>query len=314
LYATVLEMGIDPCEFVSNEIRVYEDYDDWSPTNANGEHEGYYSMKGALAQSSNTVSAHYIMQTGVDPVISTARRAGITNNLPAVPSLALGTADLSLFELTAAYSIFINEGKYIEPTWLLKIEDANGRVIYEQETKNSDQSAINEHTALMVRDMLEQVVKSGTAHSLVSRFGISSEIAGKTGTTQNNADTWFIGFSPNLITGVWTGIENPAFARIYRTPLGSGASAVSLWGEYAVQASRSGTTRKYFAGNFTQLPDSLALKMDCPQYLDQLPGESWFERLFGTPDDSRERTIRRGEQPPRESRLRRFLREVFQQD
>jgi penicillin-binding protein 1A len=314
LYATAIEKGIDPCEFVSNEIRVYEDYDDWAPTNADGEHDGFYSMKGALAYSSNTVSAWYITQTGISDVVETVKKAGITSNIPQVPSLALGTAEVSLLEMTTAYAVFINNGYTISPQWLLKIEDKNGKVLYEYKNNFEPQKVISEETALMVSDMLQAVVQTGTGASLTGRFGITSQIAGKTGTTQNNADTWFVGFSPRLITGVWTGIENPAFARLYRTPLGSGASAVPLWGEFAVQTSRQAGTRKYFEGQFAEIPDSLAAIMDCALYLDELPVESWFEQLFRSPEERRERGVRRPRERERETRFRRFLRDLFQQD
>jgi penicillin-binding protein 1A len=313
LFATALEMGIDPCEMVSNEIRVYEDYEDWAPVNASGMHEGYYSMKGALAQSSNTVSSQYIMQTGSLNVIETARKAGISGTLPAVPSLALGTANVSLLELTAAYAIFLKAGNPISPKWIVKIEDKNGRILFQDKPSPALPAAISEQTAMIMQDMLQSVVTSGTANSLMGRFGIRSDIAGKTGTTQNNADTWFIGFSPGLITGVWTGIENPAFTRVYRTPLGSGASAVPVWGEFTRMAIADQRTNKYFTGSFTALPDTLAALLDCPMYLEELP--TWIDRLFGTgPEETRQRTIRRRQQEREPSRLRRFFRDAFQRD
>ena len=310
VYATALQAGIDPCEFVSNERIIYEEYNDWSPANASGEYEGYYSMKGALAQSVNTVTAHYIHQTGAQAVIDNARRAGITAPLPRVPSIALGTAEINLMEMAAGYAGFMGKGRNLQPVWLLKIEDSNGNTIFQQEESPTAQRVWDESTSLLTREMLAEAINSGTAQSLRTRFGLQGNMAGKTGTTQNNADTWFIGFTPGLITGVWTGLENPAFAALYGSPLGSGASAVPLWGEYMREVAGNSHTRKYSQGYFSTLPDSLALMMDCAMFLEELPSENLWERIFGSPDDDRERRRDRRDRE-RPSRLRRFLENLF---
>ena len=313
VYATAIEMGIDPCEYVSNELVVYSDYQDWAPENVSGVYDGYYSMKGALAHSINTISAHYISMTGVIPVMENARKAGIISRLPAVPSLALGTANVSLLEMTTAYSAFLNDGNTLQPFWILRIEDSNGNVLYKRESQKQQSKAWDEATALMITDMLKAAVDSGTAGRLRSQFGLYGDVAGKTGTTQNNADTWFIGFTPGLVTGVWTGIENPAFAQLYGAPMSSSASAVPLWGEYHRSIQRNGITRKYANGNFTPLPDSLAILLDCSMFLEELPSESWWEGIFGSPDEREHRRQERRERE-RPSRFRRFLESIFSSD
>lgn len=313
VYATALEMGIDPCEYVSNELVVYNDYEDWAPENVSGVYDGYYSMKGALAHSVNTISAHYISLTGVIPVMENARKAGIISRLPAVPSLALGTANVSLLEMTTAYSTFLNNGNTLQPFWILRMEDSNGNVLYERESRQPQTKAWDESTALMITDMLKAAVDSGTAGRLRSQFGLYGNVAGKTGTTQNNADTWFIGFTPGLVTGVWTGVENPAFAHLFGAPMSSSASAVPLWGEYHRSIQRNGNTLKYANGSFTPLPDSLAVLINCAMFLEELPSESWWEGIFGSPDDREQRRRERREQD-RPSRFRRFLESIFSQD
>ena len=312
VYATALEMGIDPCEYVSNELVVYNDYEDWAPQNVSGNYEGYYSMKGALAHSINTISAHYISMTGVIPVMENARKAGIISRLPAVPSLALGTANVSLLEMTTAYSTFLNDGSTLQPFWILRIEDSNGEVLYKRESQRASSRAWEESTALMITDMLKAAVDNGTAGRLRSQFGLPGDLAGKTGTTQNNADTWFIGYTPGLVTGVWTGVENPAFAHLYGAPMSSSASAVPLWGEYHRSILRNGNTRKYMNGNFTPLPDSLAILLNCSMYLEELPSEGWWESIFGSPEEREQRRRERREREDRPSRFRRFLESIFQ--
>lgn len=314
VYATALQQGIDPCEYVKNEQTIYEDYDNWSPVNSRGEYEGYYNMTGALANSINTVSAHYISLTGIMPVITTARNCGIQSEMPRVPSLALGTANVNLLELTASYGVFLKEGVPVDPIWLLKVEDKSGKVLFENKKQQPYDPVIAADAALMTRHMLQAVVDSGTAGSLRYNSGLQGALGGKTGTSQNNADTWFVGFSPNLITGVWTGVENPAFANIYKAPLGSGGSAVPVWGDYHRRIQHHPDVRKFTRGNLSPLPDTLTAKLGCAMYLEELP-VNWWESLFGPADtdtDQRQRRRERkeDEEKPR-SRLRRWLEDIF---
>lgn len=311
LYATALQMGVDPCEYVSNEQKLYEEYDNWSPVNSNREYTGYYSMTGALANSVNTISAHYIDLTGVLPVIENAHKSGIKSYLPPVPSLALGTASINLLELTAAFSTFLNNGTYIDPQWLLQIEDKNGKILYKGRPVKKQPGGFDAGVSMLTRKMMEAVVDSGTAGSLRYTYGLNGDLAGKTGTTQNNTDTWFIGFTPNLVTGVWTGLENPAFTQIYKSPVNSSNSAVPFWGEYHRRISENPSTRNYLQGSFTPLPDSLASKLACSMYLDELPPENWWDVLFGTQKEKPKERRKPADENRRGSRLRKWLENIF---
>lgn len=311
LYATALHMGIDPCEFISNERQVYEDYDNWSPANANNDYEGFYSMMGALANSVNTISAHYIHQTGVVPVIEIARKCGISSPLPNVPSLALGTAELSLLELTAAYIPFANSGKTGRPFWLLRIEDKKGRVLYDHTPARALKEAISPETAAITQEMLKAVIESGTGRSLRGQFGLTGHIAGKTGTTQNNADTWFIGFSPNLVTGVWTGLENPAFAQMFKAPISSTSGAVPIWGDYYKSIQDNQSTRKYTNGYFPLSNNETLAMLDCALYLDELPKDNFWDRIFSPSERTEEGRKSKRDEDRRGNRLKRWLERLF---
>src|SRR5690606_15072186 len=122
VYAAALESGIQPCDYIPNERKVYEEYENWSPKNADNVYEGFYSMEGALTQSVNTISVELIMNTGPQKVVDLAHRTGIKSNIKPVPSIALGTANISLFEMIGAYSTFSNEGIPVKPTYLLSIQ------------------------------------------------------------------------------------------------------------------------------------------------------------------------------------------------
>lgn len=311
VYAAALEKGTDPCEMVSNEAPVFEDYDNWSPQNHDGLYKGYYSMEGALAQSVNSVSAKYIVDAGFDGVINLARAAGIQGRLPAVPSLALGTAEVSLLDLTKSYSIFANKGIPVEPRYILRIEDSDGKVLLEAPSTHSREAVTSPETAMILSHMLESVVNVGTAASLRTRIGFDYDLAGKTGTTQNNSDSWFIGYTPRLITGVWVGLENPAFNKVYPLPFGASRSAVPIWGDYHSSLLQNSRTRPYLEGRFEPIPDELLELLNCPMFLDTLPQPTILDRIFGSTEDyPRERPESKGK-PRRKGLLQRILEDLF---
>lgn len=229
VYLEALEQDISPCDYFPNDSIVYEEFDDWTPQNADLTYGGYYSMKGALVHSVNTVSVELLMRVGIDSVLALAQRAGIESILPAVPSLALGTGEVSLFELMRAYQAIANMGVAKEPLYISRIEDRNGLVL-EERTPDAEGIEIcsPENAALMI-EMLRGVVNDGTAASLRMKYHMTADIAGKTGTTQNYTDGWYIGFTPGLVAGVWVGgdLQNLRFKNMY---YGQGAAtALPIW-------------------------------------------------------------------------------------
>ena len=301
VFATALNQGYSPCEYISNERRIYRRFNDWSPANSNGDHHGYYTLKGGLVHSVNTISAEVINKTGVSDVIDMARNMGVTASIPQVPSIALGTADISLKEMVTAYSAFANYGFAVKPVLLLKIEDANGKVLYEKEPDGPMSPAFNEETARMMVQILREVVENGTARGLKTRYGLKGDYAGKTGTTQNNADGWFIGFTPNLVAGVWVGADNPA-VHFRSTSLGQGAHmALPIFAKFMQQAENSPNHRHLRTQMFYPLPEELMSMMDCPDFAEEDPTErSFFQRLFN-PEKVETPELEKKETPTEES-------------
>lgn len=288
VFATALDQGYSPCEYISNERRIYKRYDNWSPTNSDGDHHGFYTIKGGLIHSVNTISAEVINKTGISDVISMARRMGITSDIPQVPSISLGTADISLKEMVTAYSAFANYGTAMEPVILLRIEDANGKVLYEAEPNEPFDPAFNEETSRMMIQILREVIEKGTAKSLKPKYDLKGDYAGKTGTTQNNADGWFIGFTPNIVAGVWVGGINPSI-HFRSTSLGQGAHmAMPIFGRFMQQAEISPRHRYIRSQVFYPLPDELISMLDCPDFSEEdQTKRGFFERLFNGPDKPR---------------------------
>ena len=238
VYLEALEQGIAPCNYYPNDSIVYEEFDNWTPRNADRSYGGYYSMKGAMIHSVNTISVELLMQVGIDSVLELAQNMGIESELPAVPSLALGTGAVSLYEMMRVYQAIANQGIAKQPLYIIRIEDRNGKVL---EGNNPDAEGISicnpENAELMV-EMLRGVVNDGTAVGLRMKYRILADIAGKTGTTQNYTDGWFIGFTPTLVAGAWVGgdLQNIRFKNM---AYGQGAyTAMPIWAGFMKSAFR----------------------------------------------------------------------------
>ena len=223
VYATaIMKLGMTPCSTVSN--ATYRK-GTWTVEGSGGN----LTLKEALAHSKNPVAVRLIEMTTPKSVIQTARDLGVTEEIPNEYAVALGSSDITIYEMLGAYSTFANYGNYIKPEMIWRIEDANGRVI--KEVKPLLKEVMNELYAYTMIDLMKGVAEFGTASGELSRRGVDKgiEIAAKTGTTQNNSDGWFMGITPNLATGVWVGWEDRA-THFWGTGEGQGAKmALPIW-------------------------------------------------------------------------------------
>jgi penicillin-binding protein 1A len=307
VYAAALEKGINPCTYFPNELTTYPEYEDWAPRNSNGIYGGEYTMRGALAQSVNTVSAHVILQTGVDRTVALAKRMGIQQDLPRVPSIALGTADLSLLEMVSAYAAFANGGYKATPVYISRIEDRNGRIIL-QHRNGADTKRVlpRDHAAVMLH-LLQGVVEEGSAARLRSEYGLRMDIAGKTGTSQEHADGWFIGMTPDLVTGVWVGAESPK-VRFRTISEGQGSrTALPVWGEFMRRVAQDKEFASLRSSRFAPLPTHLQGLLQCESFREAPPEpENIFdqlaERVVKTYEDWKNQAKRNREQKQAEKR------------
>ena len=223
VYATaIMKLGMTPCSTVSN--ATYRK-GTWTVEGSGG----MLTLKDALAHSKNPVAVRLIEMTSPKSVIQTARDLGVTEEIPNEYAVALGSSDITIYEMLGAYSTFANYGNYIKPEMIWRIEDANGRVI--KEVKPLLKEVMNELYAYTMIDLMKGVAEYGTASGELGRRGVQKgiEIAAKTGTTQNNSDGWFMGITPNLATGVWVGWEDRA-THFRGTGEGQGAKmALPIW-------------------------------------------------------------------------------------
>jgi len=267
LYSLAMQEGeYTPCTKIPNiqyNIQL-EDGKFWSPGNSGGHVGEEITLKFALAQSNNWISAYLMNQFGPNAVIAQARRMGVESPIDAVPAICLGVCDLKLIEMVGAMSTFANQGVYVKPMFITRIEDKNGNVI--QRFSPEESEAMSELTAYKMVELMKGVVQSGTGIRLRSYYGLNNPIAGKTGTTQKQSDGYFMGITPDLTTGVWVGAEDRS-VHFRSTQLGQGShTALPIWAIYMkkVYADKSlGVSQ----GDFTRpnIP-GLDLNFDCDRY------------------------------------------------
>ena len=279
VYALALEEGMNPCKYRSAGVTHYANLDDWTPDNADKEENKYkYSFKGALAKSVNTVTIQLIEDVSIENTIELAERCGINSELPEVPSVALGTGSISLFEMVRSYAVFANGGHTVEPQLITRIEDQQGNVIYEADEARQTEAVLKHETALVMNHLLQSVVNEGTAISIRSKYGIKGDLAGKTGTTQSNADGWFIGYNPELVIGVWVGADNPG-VRFRTTRLGSGAStALPIFAKTFKKINIDPQLKHITQSRFPALPDKLTNRLDCVGFKED---KNIFQKVLG---------------------------------
>ncbi|MFV8225873.1 penicillin-binding protein 1A [Christiangramia aquimixticola] len=310
VYTAALENGMDPCAYFSVREVTYDN--DWTPSNSSSEGDDphmNYNLKTALSRSMNTIAVKVLMETGINNVVSQARRMGIESELPPYPSLALGTASLGLTEMAGAYTSYVNNGFYTKPYYITRIEDGEGNLLASFEPQVSKAKAFSEDTRKIMLNMMEATVNEGTAVRLRYKYGLRNDIAGKTGTTQNNKDGWFVGITPNLVCVTWVGSDDHRIG-FRNTSIGQGAnSALPIFAKLLQKMNADASFADVTNARFAPLPSSLAEMMECPpkerdNFLERLfsgkkekddrskndrrdkKKKGFFKRLFGKKDDN----------------------------
>lgn len=302
VYATAIDqLHLSPCyELPRSQITIeagkFGNPEPWTPRNSDGVYGGSLTLKAALANSVNTITARLMDKVGPQPVIDLVEKLGVESNIPAVPSIALGTPDLNVYEMVAAYATFANKGVYTKPVMVTHIEDKNGTILYQFTPESRD--VISEETAYVTVKLMEGVTQDGSGTRLRTKgadayradyrevvtgypYEFTNPIAGKTGTTQNQSDGWFMGMVPNLATGVWVGAEDRA-THFKTITYGQGAAmALPIWAMY-MRSCYEDETLEVSKADF-EIPKELSIEVDCSNYNpngeDTLPDEEKPEEL-----------------------------------
>jgi penicillin-binding protein 1A len=274
VYGTAMESEYSPCQKFQDVSPTFNvPGGTWSPPNAEGDRGTgvWLTLRQAMAQSKNSITAQVLQRVGAENVVGFARRVGITSPLDAVPSLCLGVSDVSLYEIVGAYSTFVNEGIHTLPYYITRIEDKNGNVLERFVPKTKQ--AISEQTAFKMVYMLMGGVEEsgGTSRGLSYELKVDNEIGGKTGTTNNASDGWYMGITSNLVSGAWVGgDERSIHYKIWSLGQGS-TTARPIWDKYMRKVYADPTLTEYKKGRFKR-PANLDIKLDCSIY--EVPSDS----------------------------------------
>jgi penicillin-binding protein 1A len=267
VYTLAIDNGWTPCFKAPNQPVVFEEYENYSPKNADDKYnDPEMTLYRGLQFSVNNIVMYLMKQfgsKGPQSVIELARKMGIESNLEPYPAIALGVFDISVYEMVGAFATFANKGVWTEPVYITRIEDKNGNIVKEIVPKTVE--AISEQTAYVMEKMLERVTAHGTAAKIKYMYQIPGAVGGKTGTTQNYSDGWFIGFTPTLASGCWVGFEDRAI-HFRSMSLGSGsAMAMPIYGYYMQKASKD--TANYELINQFEAPlRPLDIEINCDNY------------------------------------------------
>ncbi len=263
LYTLAMQEGMSPCDKVVNVPQTFMVGDTtWTPKSTdNDDWIGQtVTLKWGLTKSSNNISAYLMKQYGPEAMVEMMRKMGVGSYLDAVNPLCVGSADISVYEMVSAYNTFPSKGVYVEPIFVTRIEDSMGNVL--GEFNNKKKEAISDYTAYLMANLMQGVVNSGTGIRLRTKYGLKGEIAGKTGTTNDQSDGWFIGYTPSLTAGIWVGAEDRQ-VHFESLSLGGGSNmALPIWGIFMQKVLQDGTLGVYETDRFVK-PMGMELNLSC---------------------------------------------------
>ena len=263
LYTLAMQEGMSPCDKVVNVPQTFMVGDTtWTPKSTDKDEwiGQTVTLKWGLTKSSNNISAYLMKQYGPEAMVEMMRKMGVGCYLDPVNPLCVGSADISVYEMVAAYNTFPSKGVYVSPIFVTRIEDSMGNVL--GEFNNRKKEAISDYTAYLMANLMQGVVNSGTGIRLRAKYGLKGEIAGKTGTTNDQSDGWFIGYTPSLTAGVWVGAEDRQ-VHFESLSLGGGSNmALPIWGIFMKKVVEDGTLGIYETDRFVA-PPGISLNLNC---------------------------------------------------
>lgn len=286
VYTAAIENGMKPCTYFSLAEVTYTDFDNWTPTNSGGGTEDphlNYNLEMALSNSVNTIAVKVLNKVGIVNVMEQANKMGITKELPEQPSLALGVAEINLKELTGAYASYVNASRSVKPYAITKIEDKNGNVIASFKPEISKEQAYSDYTRQILLQMMQSTINAGTANRLRTTYNLKNDMAGKTGTTQDNKDGWFVGITPKLVAVTWVGNDNHSIG-FKTTGIGQGAnSALPIFAKFYQKLNADAQFNAITNSKFETPSQEVIDDLNC----DSEKRDGFLKRIFGNKKKAR---------------------------
>ena len=311
LYASALEQGAMPCQYLDNDPIVLTDFEGWQPQNYDRSVGGKYSIAGALAMSMNIPTVNLFFRQDFDILTEIWSALGYSQELEREPAIALGTTSASLYEMSRAYASFANGGIAVEPRMIRRIRTADGQILYQDRHLEEPRRVLNPSTSELMNAMLQKAMTEGTGRSMSGKYGVRLPVAGKTGTSQDYADSWFLAYSPNLVLASRVGAPYPSI-HFNTGSNGSGSAlALPIVARTLQGVQRSGGLKKRFFPPFEELSEENYYALTCQDYIDDSDIERMFESFFASEATTFEKASKKAQRKARKKEKNGFFNRLF---
>ena len=311
LYASALEQGAMPCMYLDNDAIVLADFEDWQPQNYDHSSGGKYSIAGALSRSMNIPTVNLFFRQDFDELREIWTALGYSQELEYEPAVALGTTSASLFEMSRAYAAFANGGMAVEPRMIRRIRTADGKVLYQDKNMKEPRRVLSASTSELLSAMLQKAIREGTGRSMSGTYGVQLPLAGKTGTSQDYADSWFLAYSPKLVLAARVGAPYPSIHFSSGSNGSGSALALPIVAKTLQGVQRSNGLKKRFFPPFAELPEDYAYALACDDYIDDSEIERIFESVFSSDMTTFEKASKKAKRKARKKEKKGFFNRLF---
>ena len=310
LYASALEEGAMPCQYLDNEAVILKDFEDWQPQNYDRSSGGKYSMAASLSKSMNIPTVNLFFQQDFNILNNTWKSLGFSQELSDKPSVALGISTASLYEMAIAYSAFANAGKKIKPVFIKEIRTSDGRSLYKHPNTVQHERVLKESTSDLLTAMLAKAVREGTGRAMNSVYGIRSELAGKTGTSQDYGDAWFLAYNNDLVIATRVGASYPVIH--FRSGSNGSGSALALpiVGKTLQQVQNNRALRLKYLGDLA-ISEQNTFALNCPDFIDDTEIEKFFEKIFKDKNMTFEKATKKAKRQAKREKNKSWFKRVF---
>lgn len=311
LYATAFEEGAMPCQYLDNDELILTDYDNWTPQNYNHSVGGKYSIAAALAKSMNIPTVNLFLQIPFKVLQKVWGNLGFSQTLEYNPSTALGAATASLYEMVFAYASFANGGLKVKPQIISQIKNSRGEIIYQNKFLDKKEQVLQKNSTILLNAVLQKAINEGTGRSMKNVYGVQMPLAGKTGTSQNYADAWFIAYNPNLVIATRVGASMPGI-HFNNGANGSGSTlALPLVAKTLQKAQKNKKVKNKYFTAFAELPVEFEHALDCDDYVETNDMEKLFDGIFKNKNTTFEKASKKAARKAKRKNKKSFFKRLF---
>jgi len=311
LYATALQMGAWPCQYLENDPINIKDFKNWKPENYDHSTGGKYSISASLAKSMNIPTVNLFMTVPFSGLENIWKNLGFSQDLVRKPSTALGTATASLYEMAIAYGSFANGGYRVKPKMIVSIKTSQGKELYRNKFLKSGDKVLDGMTAPFMNAILQKAINEGTGRSMRNLYGVNLPLAGKTGTSQDYADAWFVAYNPKLVIATRVGAAYPSI-HFSNGANGSGSRlALPLVAKTLQKVQNNVKLRRSLFEQFDELPVAYQDALACEDFMEDSDFEKFFEGIFKNENLTFEKESRRAERKEKKKTKKSFFKRLF---